>query len=243
MDSAGRCWTYRIVGSRRTAVVEPCGPRPRPAVGADLAPRAGMAERRGWKPARAGVPHGVRALVRTHELVVAVTGLWVDVGRLTTTLRGVATKRATGNITLLLGRAGYVAMAMFTLTMLAGCSTGPLPAARPDSVRVERVQLPPSPLRQSSASTVLLATSPARLLYSLINSLPPWPKPAPVCPADHGTNYRLTFIRHGQTLVRVVADPNGCPNVTGRIFGRSIMLYAANGTGEELFRLLKQSHK
>jgi hypothetical protein len=50
-------------------------------------------------------------------------------------------------------------------------------------------------------------------LYSLIESLPPFPPGEYACPIDRGLRYRLTFTRASTPVLTAVAAAQGCQGI------------------------------
>lgn len=127
--------------------------------------------------------------------------------------------------------------ALLLSLLVTGCSR--LPSGRPETVRIVVEVSQPTVPGIISAGTVSVDYAPiAERLYTIAGSLPPLPKPAPVCPTDSGPWYKLTFVQDGRKLATIGADPGGCETVT---LPDGTYLYARNAAGRAFFHLLRRA--
>jgi hypothetical protein len=101
------------------------------------------------------------------------------------------------------------------LCMLLTACGGSEPAARshlaPDSLRVVRLSysFDPYPPFDHVATDVAAVQG----LYSLIESLPPFPRGIYACPKDNGLRYRLAFTRASTLVLSAFAAAQGCQGI------------------------------
>ena len=109
-------------------------------------------------------------------------------------------------------RAALLALGLCLL--LAACG-GTTPVARshlaPDSLHVVRIRYDVAPY--PPFDRIATDGSAVQGLYSLIESLPPFPPGEYACPIDRGLRYRLTFTRASTLLLTAVAAAQGCQGV------------------------------
>ena len=136
-----------------------------------------------------------------------------------------------------------VAAATVSLLLL-GCRTERNTPTHAATVKADALQVTRSnPLHQPvPVLSPLTISDPAFVnhLYSLLVSMPPFPKGPMSCPGDYGVRYHLVFLDHGQTVLSADADPSGCEGVK-LSDGRILWAYPSSGSGPQFWSLFAEA--